>query len=278
MRINNGVVERTELNAVGFFSWYGYDLPFRERLIHIKRAGFQKIAIWLGRNERYIIEKRPMQMCKDAKEFDLEIECAHADANYNDIWNPNQELQKNIIEELSVSIEFCATNDIPILVMHVDEGKKSPTPNENGLRVLSNLVDIAEIHKVTLAIENKKETEAIHYLLSAIEKPNLGFCYDSSHDFTFSESPGQILKKWGHRLKYTHFSDISDNLDKHMIPGRGIIDWNIIQTNFPQGWNRNISLEVVQHNPNNEKIDDFLREALEKGKWLQDLLNRKKEI
>lgn len=43
---------------LGFFSWFGYELPFVDRLAHVRNAGFSRISIWLGPEEQMVTEGR----------------------------------------------------------------------------------------------------------------------------------------------------------------------------------------------------------------------------
>lgn len=265
---------------LGIFSWYGYDLPFAERLTHIKQAGFKRISIWFGNEESIVKAKKHYLMCEAAHASDLHIESAHApDVNGNEIWAFSSESQKNVIKELVFCIKICAANSIPILVMHVTSGENAPSPNKNGQKIIRDLVEMAETYNVTIAIENTRKDEPINYLLSSIENDRLGLCYDSSHDFLYSKEPGRLLENWGHRLKFTHFSDNSKNGDKHWIPGRGTIDWKKIKAKFPKDWGTSISLEVVQQYPQSEGINEFLLEVKKKGLWLQkELFGKERDI
>jgi len=267
------VVAVQDRNALGFFSWYGYDLPFDERLRHIRKAGFTDVSIWLGIEEQFVAEKQPNRMCEAAAKMKLHIECAHAPyTNCNDIWDSREKVREGLFEEIAACVRFCSSHSIPILVMHASKGDNPPIPNENGLMLLRKLVVVAEAQNVITAIENTRKVETFDYVLSAIDSPFLGFCYDSSHDFLYSKPPGAILKRWGHRLTYTHFSDNDGNADRHWIPGKGIINWEIIRTSFPRDWPGRISLEVVPQSVNDEGIDDFLEESVRKGLWLQRML------
>jgi len=50
----------------------------------------------------------------------------------------------------------------------------------------------AERLGITIAIENSHSTEHIDYVLENIPSSNLGFCYDSRHDFLYSKEPYEI--------------------------------------------------------------------------------------
>lgn len=265
-----------ESDRIGFFSWFGYELPFAQRLKLLKTAGYAHISIWLGPEEKLVLDGIPEEMCALSADSRLHIECAHADyQDANLIWKGTDAQRRRLAEQMQRLIRLCLENGIGILVMHVCKGDAPPKPNPEGLEFIRGLVDGTPADgRVAIAIENTRNPEVINYVLSAIKAPNLGLCYDSSHDFLHSARPTELLKDWGHRLLYTHFSDNDGKQDSHWIPGEGIIDWDLIDTAFPHGFRGNISFEVQPKDRFSEPVEGFLAHSLEKATWLRDKLLR----
>jgi sugar phosphate isomerase/epimerase len=250
---------QTEPNPLGFFSWFGYRLPFAERLRAVGAAGYSRISVWLGPEEEMVREGRADGMARLAQEAGLEIECAHAPyTNANGIWAGSPEARC----DLETCIRFCRVNAVPILVIHACEGDEPPRPGSRGLDLMQDAVKQASEASVVIAIENTRKTEALDFLLARITSPHLGFCYDSSHDFLHSRKPGEILSKWGNRLVYTHFADNDGKADRHWIPGTGIGDWEAVQRHFPRSYEGPLCLEIVPKDAAAEPLPEFLAEAM----------------
>ena len=128
-----------------------------------------------------------------------------------------------------------------------------------------------------LAVENTRKS---HYYLdqlySSIESPFLGLCYDSSHDFLSVSEPGEILRKWGHLLVATHLSDNDGISDKHWIPRKGAIDWEMVKECFPKDtYTGFLTLEVVPKTGEVGSARVFLKKAFESILWMESLLKEK---
>ena len=263
------------VHSPSFFSWFGYALPFQKRLQHIKNANFASVAIWLGVEEQMMTDARYDEMCSTIAAVGMSISSAHSPyKGCNAIWNGSDTEKERLRQELTANLKVCKDYQIPIMVMHLTEGNDPPEPNEDGLSLVRTLGRLAAEASVTIAIENTRKTSTLDFVLSRIESSGISFCYDSSHDFLYCEEPTLILRRWGHRLAYTHFSDNDGREDRHWLPGLGSIDWALIEKAFPKNYNKCISLEVFPKNANREPIDDFLKEAHLKGNWLEQALRK----
>lgn len=67
--------------------------------------------------------------------------------------------------------------------------------------------------------------EAFLYLAQAINRPNFGFCFDTSNLLTLKSNLILSLHQLGPLIKYIHVSDNRGNKNEHLEPGQGIIDW-----------------------------------------------------
>ena len=246
----------------GFFSWFGYPLPIEERMRLIAEAGFCRTSIWLGKEEACIAESRPADLCTAAGCVGLRVECAHAPfEECNLLWHDEDSAAAPVIDGLRAWILFCADYGIPILVVHLGKGHDAPAPTARGIERLGDLVETAARSGVVIALENVRSNAALDRALEEIDSPNLGFCYDSSHDFMHASHPTAILRRWGGRLVYTHLSDNDGTRDCHWVPGRGTIDWTAVAAAMPARRPLPLSLEVVPVDAAAQSAEAFLIEA-----------------
>ena len=264
------------MSHLGIYSWFGFRLPLEQRLCLIRDAGFTATCFWFGHEEELVSEGRADEIPELVRSHELWLDNVHAPFyNMYRIWSDNSELRNEVSKELGFALEYCGEHHIPIMVMHPEGGRYSFPPNETGLMVLRNLVHLAESVHVTIALENVKHPEYIDYALASIDSPNLGFCYDSSHDYLSGGTKGHILEKWGYRLVTTHLSDNLGVNDDHFIPGKGSIDWTNITSRLSHlAYNGVLMLEIdgpesqVGFTPRG-----LLSAGYEQLRYLQSLLN-----
>jgi len=255
--------------SLGIYSWFGYRLPLEKRLELIAEAGFSTTCLWFGHEEEMIKEGRSDEMPALVRDKGLILDNIHAPfwhSNY--IWTESKSDQKYIQQELSKTLLFCGKHHIPIMVMHLTAGHAPPPPNKKGLRLIRELVQQAQDTDVTIALENSEDygNRYLEFVFFNISSPNLGFCYDSSHDAIAKEYRDGALDKWGSLLTTTHFSDNNGINDDHLLPGRGSINWYEIMKHFPKGYKGIIMLEVDGPEANRGFTPEgFLKSAYQKA-------------
>lgn len=271
-------VERKPLQSryrYGVFSWYGYRRPMEKRMAAIKQAGYSASSIWLGRTEPMVHSGQADLIPAIVREHGLEFEYVHGSySNCNKLWSDSAVDRSIVYSDYSRDIDYCRRHRIPTLVVHISKGLSPRPPSREGLTVISELVKQAEDSGVQLAVENTRQPGHIDHILSHIESPYLGFCYDSSHDFLHCIRPGRILERWGHRLVITHLSDNDGLTDKHWLPGKGNGDWNSVAAAFPLAtYTGFLTLEVLpkRHEPFN--VGRFLAEGIERLRWFEGLVH-----
>jgi sugar phosphate isomerase/epimerase len=166
---------------LGIFSWFGFVLPFEERITLIKEAGFTATSIWWEDEVApFPIKKESMPHL--AREQGLLLENIHVPYNNSDaLWSEHESLRKAIVQCHVEWLYDCAQFGIPMMVMHLNDEINPPAPNSQGLENMRELVQVAEKMQVTIAIENTRRNDSISYVLKSIRSNYLGFCFDSSH-------------------------------------------------------------------------------------------------
>jgi len=272
MRTANG--RGTDRYKYGIFSWYGYRAPMKERMSAIKRAGFSASSVWRGRTEPMVRAGYEDRIPGILRDLDLDFEYVHGSySNCNKLWSDSADDREIIYTDYADDIDYCSRHRIRTLVVHISKGLNPRPPSEVGLEVISRLVRRAEESGVRLAVENTRQPDHIDYILGQLDSPYLGFCYDSSHDFLHCRKPGDILRRWGHRLLITHLSDNDGLTDKHWLPGKGTGDWRAVAESFPiSTFDGFLTLEVLpkRYEPFTHK--SFLAEALARLRWFEGLI------
>ncbi len=261
-------------NNLGIFSWFGFVMPLPQRLELIKKAGFDATTIW-WEDEIGSPKIKKEKMPKIVRESGLLLENIHLPYDdVDDLWSESKTLRDKIIYQHIQWLNDCAQLGIPVMLMHIIDRKFPNEPNKWGIQSIGQLLRIAEDLGVGIAIENTGSVDYIDFVLRELVSDHLVFCYDSSHDFLYSNDKAAILKNQGHRLKHLHLSDNDLEKDRHWLPGEGIIDWQQISKVFPRDTYRgNITLEVY---PGEEDLrcspQHFINKAYQSALWIRDIL------
>ena len=210
------------------FSWFGYLMPFKERIKVIAEAGFDGAMIaWEDEQGPWPLKKD--QFPEIVRQMGLEITNIHAPfMGYNDIWQASRLEIKAKLRQFQRFIKDCHRFDIPVMVLHTNDLDDFTPDLDKGRAFFSELVNTAEKYGVDLALENVSRQDLLEYLLNQIDHPRFGMCYDSSHDFLQGGSRGRILKAFKGRIKALHLSDNDCLKDRHWIPGQGRIPFDTL--------------------------------------------------
>lgn len=259
---------------LGIFSWFGFIMPIQERLKLIKEAGFDSTAIWWEDEEGDRIIRKE-EFPKLVKDSGLIFENIHAPfLNCNMLWSEDEDLRKTIVKKHVKLIEDCAKYEIPIMVMHVSEGFLLKKPNKLGIKSIQEIIKEAENNNVKIAIENTDNNLFIDFALKNIHSPNLGFCFDSSHNEISRNNDINLLKRYGNRLLALHISDNDGLKDRHWVPYEGNIDWAKIKRDFPmETYKGHLSMEIFTKDEDEIKSpEEFLSKAYKNVCKLRDYL------
>ncbi|MDL2319022.1 sugar phosphate isomerase/epimerase [Eubacteriales bacterium OttesenSCG-928-A19] len=214
---------------MGIFTWYGYPLPFRERVRLIREAGFGTVMHWWDDSYVEVLESSKEAQADVIRAEGLFIENAHLSAERaNDLWLDTVDGHAALDGYLA-DIDGLAACGIPVAVMHPNSGTRPPPVTAIGLDRVRALVDRAEARGVRIAMENVRDTRSLVAVLDAVYSPALGLCYDSGHDLIWSEAPYALLNRYGDRLFAVHLHDNPGERDDHLPPGAGKVDWRVVR-------------------------------------------------
>ncbi len=247
---------------IGVFNWFGYILPLKERIRLIKQAGFDYVMLW-WEDEEYPYTVKRMEFINILQYYDLKLDNVHLPfENINNLWSEDNTERNNQINIIKKWLNECKHSGADIAVLHAVHGSNYVFDYSLGYDSFRKIIAEAENINIKIAIENTRMFNYVDFILKEIESPNIGFCYDSSHDFIKGESSGEILNKWKNKLIAVHLSDNDGLCDRHWVPGNGYIDWKKIINIIKQTNIRSYSMEVF---PNEEekklKPSEFLMKA-----------------
>lgn len=247
----------------GIFHWFGYILPFEERIKLIKQAGYDYVMLW-WEDEDYPYTVRRTEFIKILDCYDLKLDNVHLPfENINNLWSENITERNNQINIVKKWLNECKDIGVETVVIHAVQGSNKIFDYSYGYDSFKKIITEAESIDINVAIENTQMFHYTEFILKETESPNAGFCYDSSHDFVNGGSMGEILDKWKNKLMAVHLSDNDGICDRHWIPGKGHVSWKKIINIIEQTNIKSFSMETY---PYEEEKDMKPSEFLEKAK------------
>ncbi len=211
--------------GAGMYVWFGFLMPFEDRLKLIKENGFTSICTWFG-NEFSHINGDFRDQTHLADRHELKV--AHAHIPYfraNNLGSDTLDGQA-LFDAYKNDIANASGFGPELLTLHPYESV-TDAMRDDGLCVdrLKRLADFALAKGVRIGLENLKDTSVTAKLLKKIENPAMGLCFDAGHDHIASKEAFSILKEFSGRLFSLHLHDNDGISDKHLLPFEGAIDW-----------------------------------------------------
>jgi len=141
--------------------------------------------------------------------------------------------RKAAVAETLATLDVAATLPYKVLVLHCGVPRPYAAQGDNQLgalvRSLEELSPIALRHGVRLAIEvipNELSTPtALVQLIESDIDATLGICMDVGHARMMGDVVEAIETCSGY-LVTTHLHDNRGRTDDHLVPGKGVIDWD----------------------------------------------------
>lgn len=138
---------------------------------------------------------------------------------------------------------------------------------ELNISFMSKLLDTAKREGVVLCLENMPFTEyslsapeAIIDVVKAINDPYFAMCLDTGHANVCADwmTPAETVRQYSEYVKVLHVHDNEGELDQHLLPFCGTIDWNDFTAALKEtDFDGVVSLEC---SPNSNLPDDILKD------------------
>ena len=231
------------LHGIGIFNWYGYVLPFEERIKQIKEANYDYVMLW-WEDEDYPEHIDRRDLIKIVRSYDIGLDNIHLPyEDVNLLWSEGSGRQ-NKADEIKRMMNECRSCGAETVVLHTTSGINITLNESSGYKSFSEIIREAEKIKLKVALENTRMLNYFSFILREIKSDYAGLCYDSSHDFINGQSCGKLLDEYRDRLLCVHLSDCDGIDDRHWIPGKGIVDWKKIISIIMETDCRSLSMET----------------------------------
>jgi sugar phosphate isomerase/epimerase len=224
---------------------YVADRLDRDHLVEIAAHGFEALEIFALRSHfDYRDRRAAVALAEWLDDTRLTLHSMHAPiaATYaGGTWTDGLTLaaadearRKAAVEEFSAVLDVAAVLPYKVLVVHcgVPDPYGGPGDNHRGSLVhsLEELSPVAERNGVRLAIEvipNELSTPSalVDLIESDIDARALGICMDVGHARLMGDVLEAIETCSGHVIT-THLHDNRGKTDDHLVPGKGVIDWD----------------------------------------------------
>ena len=167
--------------------------------------------------------------------------------------------------DLGHTIAVCAALGASVIVVHVPFRLGLLQPQEALLPKDQRAFDLAVLDEagqgaadlgVELALENGATLKHMDYILELVahlNQPHVGICIDTGHAALGNLGAAPAVSMAGERLLTTHLQDNWGQVDDHLPPGSGNIDWGaVLGALHDVGYRRPLLLELTdraRHRP-----------------------------
>ena len=217
----------------------------REHLVEIAAHGFDAVEVFAIRDHfDYRDRRAAIALAEWLDDTRLSLHSMHAPiagSFANGEWRDGLSLasadegrRKAAVDEALAALDVAAAVPYEMLVVHGGV----PVPYASGrdnhraalVRSLEELAPVAKQNAVRLAVEvipNELSTPAalVELIESDIDAPGLGICLDVGHARMMGDVLDAVEACSGHVIT-THLHDNRGRSDDHLVPGKGVIDWD----------------------------------------------------
>lgn len=216
----------------------------REHLVEIAAHGFEAVEVFAVRSHfDYRDRRAAIALAEWLDDTRLTLHSMHAPIARDYVkgsWKDGLTLaasdeaqRKAAVEETLATLDVSAAVRYSTLVLHGGVPDPHGGPADNHLaslvRSLEELSPVAQRYGVRLAVEvipNALSTpSALVELIESDIDAELGICMDVGHARLMGDVVDAIETCSGH-LVATHLHDNRGRTDDHLVPGKGVIDWD----------------------------------------------------
>lgn len=217
----------------------------RDHLVEIAAHGFESVEVFAVRDHfDYRDRRAAVALAEWLDDTRLRLHSMHAPiaAKYVrgkwehglSIASADEPSRKAAVDEVLAALDVAATVPYNVLVTHCGAPVPHARPGDNNrgalVRSLEELSPAAQRYDVRIAVEvipNELSTSAalVELIESDIDAEALGICLDVGHARLMGDVVDAIETCSGHVIT-THLHDNRGRSDDHLVPGKGIIDWD----------------------------------------------------
>ena len=259
------------------------DTPWREQMRLIAETGFDYTFFDWDEDEDTLLR------ADFARELGLKVDSLHAPfGGVNSIWQDTREGEAYCQLMLRI-LDDCAAAQIRKLVMHTTVGNHPPATTETGFVRYRTICEYARERGVHICFENLEPFPHLHEIMTAIDDPFHGFCWDCGHNLCYTPHI-DMMALYGKRLMCLHLHDnfgvtqpgnIDFRDDQHMLPFDGVLDWQWAAGKIAQsGYAGPLTFEYSSRTARRHEdapYGDFLRTAMERAQRVRELVLQEKK-
>jgi len=223
----------------------------RDHLVEIAAHGFEAVEIFAVRDHfDYRDRRAAIALAEWLDDTRLRLHSMHAPiaASYvGGVWKDGLSIaatddarRKAAVDETLAVLDVAAAVPYNVMVVHCGVPVPYAAAGDNSrsslVRSLEELSPVAARYGVRLAIEvipNELSTAAalMDVIESDIDATGLGICMDVGHARMMGDVVDAIETCSGHVIT-THLHDNRGRTDDHLVPGKGVIDWDATTVAF----------------------------------------------
>ena len=224
---------------------YVADRLDRDHLVEIAAHGFEAVELFALRSHfDYRDRRAAIALAEWLEDTRLRLHSLHAPiagtydrGQWHDglsVASADEGKRKAAVDEMIATLDVAAAVPFTVLVLHCGVPLPYATAADNHrsslVRSLEELSPVAERYGVRLAIEvipNQLSTPQalVELIESDIDASGLGICMDVGHARMIGDVVEAIEACSGHVIT-THLHDNRGRSDDHLVPGKGVIDWD----------------------------------------------------
>lgn len=235
------------MKRIGIYTGMGYKVPFEDRVVAIKDAGFNVICLDFEK-EMEPTETSWENQVKVCQKYNMPIETVHlTGSGTTKIWE-DCETAEYVTNRLIEELRDMSRLGVEVGVAHITWGYDVPNePNPNALDRFKRITEAAEKYNVKLGLENSVYAKQVRFVLDNIQSDHIGFCFDSGHENAFTHGEN-YLDSYADRLVAMHLHDNDGVHDQHKLPFDGTVDWNktVAQLKKSQLFRESVILELAR--------------------------------
>lgn len=216
----------------------------RDHLVEIAAHGFDAVEVFALRSHfDYRDRRAAVALAEWLDDTRLRMHSIHspiAGKYVNGKWENGLSLasaddvkRKAAVEEVMATLDVAAAIPYKVLVQHCGVPVPYAQAGDNSrgalVKSLEELSPVAQRYGVRIAIEvipNELSTASalVELIESEIDVTGLGICMDVGHARMMGDVVESIETCSGHLIT-THLHDNRGRTDDHLVPGKGVIDW-----------------------------------------------------
>ena len=223
---------------------YVADRLDRDHLVEIAAHGFDAVEVFALRSHfDYRDRRAAIALAEWLDDTRLQLHSMHSPIaakyaagkweNGLTIASADEARRKAAVDEALATLDVAAAIPYKVLVQHCGVPVPYAAAGDNStgalIRSLEELTPVAKQYGVRIAVEvipNELSTPTalVELLESEIDATALGICMDVGHARMMGDVVDAIETTSGHIIT-THLHDNRGRSDDHLVPGKGVIDW-----------------------------------------------------